>query len=79
MHMSPLHVNFGPRVSRFVSDNYQGVYLTKFVRRMNDGTLLYETSLYSVDGPKIYTYVRPDESMVDMTSYYHRGGLAYRR
>lgn len=74
-----LAVGHEAEVSAFVNENYEGVFLTEFVHRMNHGTLLYRTHLYSIDGPCVYTYVLEDGGCVDATSYYHRGGLAYRR
>lgn len=66
MQMSPLSVNHGQRVSRFVSDNYSGVYCTRYVST-DDGVDTYVTYLHSPDGEVIFTNVHPDGSMTDVS------------
>jgi hypothetical protein len=57
-------------VSAFVNQTWANIYLTRQLQRGGVGAdkgMVWETLLHSVDGPRVFTLVRPDGSMRDLT------------
>lgn len=64
--MQPRYLTELDAVRAYVDARYQGAYLTR-LDRIGSAGRVYETRLHSIDGPAVFTLVKPDGTIEDRT------------